>query len=151
MLTFWQDLRYGFRMLLKNPSFSVIAVATLAPGIGANTALFSVINGVLLNPLPYRDADRLIALYAKTTEFAHSSIAYPNFLDWRRRSKSFESMAGYRTDSLNLTGLGEPERLRSEMVSATFFPLLGVNPAIGRSFTQQEDQIGAAPVVLISD
>jgi predicted permease len=151
MLTFWQDLRYGFRMLQKNPGFTVIAVATLALGIGANTALFSVINGVLLNPLPYRDADRLIALYAKTNEFARSSISYPNLLDWRRESKSFESIAGYRSDSLNLTGLGEPERLRSEMVSATFFPLLGVNPAIGRNFNAQEDHIGAAPVVLISD
>src|SRR3974390_3079136 len=111
MLTFWHDLRYGLRMLVKNPSFSVIAVATLALGIGANTALFSVINGVLLNPLPYRDAHRLIALYSKTNEFPPSSISYPNLLDWRRASKSFESIAGYRTDSLNLTGLGEPERL----------------------------------------
>jgi predicted permease len=151
MLTLWQDFRYGFRMLVKHPAFSAIALATLALGIGANTALFSVITGVLLNPLPYRDADRLIALYSKSTEFARSSISYPNFLDWRRENHSFSAMAAYRSDSLNLTGLGEPERLRTAMISATFFPILGVNPAIGRNFTEQEDKIGAAPVALISD
>jgi predicted permease len=151
MLTFWQDIRYGLRMLLKNPGFSVIAIATLALGIGANTALFSVINGVLLNPLPYPHADRLIALYSKTSEFSRSSISYPNFLDWQRENKSFQFLAAYRGDSLNLTGQGEAERLRTAMVSSTFFPVLGVNPAIGRTFTEQEDKLGAGPVALISD
>jgi predicted permease len=151
MLTLWQDLRYGFRMLLKNPAFSLIAITTLALGIGANTALFSVINGVLLNPLPYPQADRIIALYSKTVEFSRSSISYPNFLDWQRDNKSFASLAAYRSDSLNLTGQGEAERLRTAMVSWTFFPVLGLNPAIGRNFTEQEDKLGAGPVALISD
>lgn len=151
MLTLWQDLRYGFRMLLKNPAFSLIAITTLALGIGANTALFSVINGVLLNPLPYPRADRIIALYSKTVEFSRSSISYPNFLDWQRDNKSFASLAAYRSDSLNLTGQGEAERLRTAMVSWTFFPVLGLNPAIGRNFTEQEDKLGAGPVALISD
>ena len=151
MLSLWQDIRYGFRMLLKNPMFSVIAIATLALGIGANTALFSVINGVLLNPLPYPNADRLVALYSKTAEFSRASISYPNFLDWQRDNKSFELLAAYRSDSLNLTGQGEAERLRTAMVSWSFFPVLGVNPAMGRNFTEQEDKVGAGPVVLISD
>jgi len=143
MLSLWQDIRYGFRMLLKNPMFSVIAIATLALGIGANTALFSVINGVLLNPLPYPNADRLIALYSKTAEFSRSSISYPNFLDWQRGNRSFELLAAYRSDSLNLTGQGEAERLRTAMISWSFFPVLGVNPALGRNFTEQEDKLGS--------
>jgi len=151
MLNLWQDLRYGLRMLLKNPAFSIIAIATLALGIGANTALFSVINGVLLNPLPYPQADRLIALYSKTVDFSRSSISYANFLDWQRDNKSFAALAAYRSDSLNLTGQGEAERLRTAMVSWTFFPVLGVNPAAGRNFTEQEDKLGAGPVALISD
>jgi len=151
MLTLWQDIRYGLRMLLKNPGFMAIAIATLALGIGANTALFSVINGVLLNPLPYPQADRLVALYSKTAEFNRSSISYPNFLDWQRENKSFELLAAYRGDSLNLTGRGEAERLRTAMISWTFFPVLGVNPAMGRNFTEQEDKLGAGPVALISD
>ena len=151
MLTFWHDLRYGLRMLVKNPAFSVIAIATLALGIGANTALFSVINGVLLNPLPYPQADRLVALYSKTVEFSRSSISYPNFLDWQRDNKSFAALAAYRSDSLNLTGQGEAERLRTAMVSWTFFPVLGVNPAMGRNLTEQDDKLGAGPVALISD
>jgi predicted permease len=151
MLNLWQDMRYGLRMLLNNPGFSVIAVATLALGIGANTALFSTINGVLLNPLPYPDAERLVALYSKTAEFSRSSISYPNFLDWQRENKSFALLAAYRGDNLNLTGQGEAERLRTAMVSWTFFPVLRVNPAIGRNFTAEKDHLGAGPVVLISD
>jgi len=151
MLTFWHDIRYGLRMLFKNPAFSVIAIATLALGIGANTALFSVINGVLLNPLPYPGAERLIALYSKSAHFSRQSISYPNFLDWQRENKSFALLAAYRGDSLNLTGQGEAERLRTAMISWSFFPVLGVNPAMGRNFTEQEDKLGAGPVVLISD
>jgi len=151
MRTFWRDIRYGFRMLLKNRAFSIVAIITLALGIGANTALFSVINGVLLNPLPYPEADRLIALYSKTADFSRSSISYPNFLDWQRENKSFAGLAAYRGDSLNLTGQGEAERLRTAMVSWSFFPVLGVNPALGRNFTEEEDKLGAGPVVLISD
>jgi MacB-like periplasmic core domain len=137
MHTLWQDFRYGVRMLAKNPGFTAIAVVTLALGIGANTALFSVVNGVLLNPLPYFQPEALVAVYASTPQFHHSSIAYPNFLDWRRQNQSFERLAVFKSDSVNLTGMGEPERLSEEMISASFFPTLGVKPILGRGFTEQ--------------
>ncbi len=151
MQTFWQDVQYGFRMLFKNPGFTTIAVLTLALGIGANTALFTVVNGVLLNPLPYKEPERLVAIYAKTKEFSRSSISYPNFQDWQRENHSFTALAAFRADDLNLTGVGDPERLRTEMVSATFFPILEVKPLIGRLFSEQEDQLGGTPVILISE
>src|SRR5499433_449173 len=150
MDTLLKDIRYGFRMLLKAPVFVLIAVLTLALGIGANTALFSIVSGVLLSPLPFRQADQLVALYSHTKDFSQSSISYPNFLDWVRNNRSFSDLAAFRQDTFELTGMGEPERLRAEMVSANFFPLLGVDPVIGRHFRAEEDQVGAAPVVLIS-
>ncbi len=150
MATFFQDFRYGLRMLAKNPGFTAVAVLTLALGIGANTALFSVINGVLLNPLPYGQPNQLVALYSKTPEFDESSISYPNFLDWVRDNHSFSALAAFRSDNFNLTGTGEPERVAADMVSADFFSLLGVKPALGRTFLAEEDQVGARPVVLIS-
>ena len=151
MRTLLQDIRYGLRMLRKNPAVTAIAVATLALGIGANTALFSVVNGVLLNPLPYYQPERLVALYASTPEFRRSSISYLNFLDWQRENRSFEALGGFKGDSVNLTGIGEPQRLSTERVSATFFPILDVKPILGRVFTEQEDQLGGAPVALISE
>jgi predicted permease len=150
MNTFWQDLRYGIRMLGKNPGFAAIAILTLALGIGANTALFSIVNGVLLNPLPYADPARLVSIYSRTADYPHSSISYPNFLDWQRDNRSFSSIACFRGDDFNLTGMGETERLKGDMVSADFFPLLGVRPVVGRNFTAQEDQLGAARMVMIS-
>jgi predicted permease len=146
-----QDLRFALRMLRKNPGFAAIAILTLALGIGANTALFSVVNGVLLNPLPYDYPDRLVAIYARTPDFRFSSISYPNFLDWCRYNHSFSNLASFRMDSFNLTGMGEPERLKANMVSASFFTLLGVKPVLGRVFADQEDQLGGAPVALISE
>ena len=148
---FWQDVRYGMRMLRKSPGFAVIAVLTLAIGIGANTALFSVVNGVLLNPLPYPQPDRLVALYARANEFTKFSISYPNFMDWSRENHSFSSLAAFRGETFTMTGIGEPERLDADMVSAAFFPLLGVNPIIGRNFAEKEDQLGAARTALISE
>jgi hypothetical protein len=150
MNTLWQDLRYGMRVLTKSPGFAAIAIVTLGLGIGANTALFSVINGVLLNTLPFAEPDRLVAIYSKTPEFTHSSISYPNFLDWVREQRSFSSVAAFRQDDYNLRGMGEPERVAAEMVSADFFSLLGVKPAAGRLFRPEEDQVGAQPVALIS-
>jgi putative ABC transport system permease protein len=148
--TFWQDVRFGLRMLAKSPGFAAIAVVTLALGIGANTALFSIVNGVLLNPLPYQQPDRLVALYAKTGDFSRASISYPNFLDWQRDNTSFSQLAAFRPDNFSLTGMGEPERIKVQMVSSSFFPLLGIKPVLGRVFSKQEDQVGAAPVALIS-
>jgi len=151
MDTLWQDIRYGFRMLAQKPAFTVIALLTLALGIGANTAIFSVVNAVLLNPLPYPQSDRIMALCTKGTNFDCSSVSYPNFLDWRRANQDFQAVAAYRSDEFNLTGHGEAERLRGEMISAEFFSILGVNPTLGRAFNAEDDHIGAAPVALISD
>src|SRR5579872_7583007 len=109
MGTLLQDLRYTMRMLVKSPGFTAIAVLTLALGIGANTALFSVVNGVLLNPLPYPNPDRLVAVYAKTVDFERSSISYPNFLDWHRDNHAFSALGAARSEEYNLTGVGEPE------------------------------------------
>ncbi len=145
-----QDLRYGLRQLRRNPGFTLIAVLTLALGIGANTAIFSVVNGVLLNPLPYPQPDRLVALYSHTQEFSNASISYPNFQDWVRLNRSFSGLASYRQDNFTLTDTGEPERVSAEMISASFFSVLGVKPAMGRTFTPQEDQLGAGPVVILS-
>jgi predicted permease len=151
MANFWQDVRYGLRVLLKNPGFTAIAVLTLALGIGANTALFSVVNGVLLNPLPYPNPDQLVAVYSSTSSFAQSSIAYPNFLDWAKDNHSFSALGAFRSEEYNLTGAGEPERLHGHMISADFFPALGINPMLGRNILPEEDQGGGAPVVVIGD
>jgi predicted permease len=146
-----QDIRYALRILAKAPGFTIIAILTLALGIGADTALFSVVNGVLLDPLPYTQPERLVSVYSSTPTFRHSSLSYPNFLDWAHDNRSFLSLAAFRTENYNLTGLGPPEQLRGGMISANFFDLLGLRPALGRSFLAQEDQLGAAPVALISD
>jgi predicted permease len=146
-----QDIRYGLRILAKSPGFAVVAILTLALGIGANTALFSVVNGVLLNPLPFSQPDRLVALYERSPQFEKQSISYPNFLDWRRDNRSFSQMAAFRQDDFDLTGMGMPQRVAVEMVSASFFPLLGVKPVIGRTFLPQEDELGGRPVVLLSN
>ena len=151
MQTFWQDLRYGLRMLAKDPGFAAIAILTLALGIGANTALFSIVNGVLLNPLPYPEPEKLVALFTRVAESSRWSISYPNFLDWQKENRSFSAIAAFRGDDFNLTGFGEPERLKINMVSATFFPILGVQPLAGRLFREQEDQLGAPAVVVISE
>lgn len=146
----WQDIRHGTRSLLKTPGVTVIAVLTLAIGIGANTAMFSVINGVLLRPLAYNDPDRIVKLSTSMQQFQDASISYPNFLDWQQRSRSFEGMAAYREDNFNLTGEANPERLRGEMVSAAMFPVLRVSPVLGRAFTNEEDRRGSSPVVLLT-
>jgi hypothetical protein len=106
-----QDLRYGFRTLRKNPGFTAVAMLALALGIGANTAIFSVVNGVLLQPLAYPDPDRLLMIYETTAEFNRSSLAYPDFLDWRRQSRSFTDMGTFRSDDFNFTGAGQPEHV----------------------------------------
>ena len=138
-------------MLLKSPGFTAIAVLTLALGIGANTALFSVVNGVLLNPLPLPNPDQLVAVYSKTPTFQESSISYPNFLDWQRNNHSFSELGAFRSEDYNMTGEGEPERLHGHMISAEFFPALGINPVLGRNILPEEDKPGAAPVALIGD
>jgi predicted permease len=151
METLWQDVRYGIRMLAKTPGFTLIAILTLTLGIGANTALFSVVNGVLLNPLPYPQPERLMAVYAKTANFQQSSVTYLNFLDWQKDNRTFEYLAGSRGDNFNLTGAGPAERLRVGMVSATFFDVFGVAPLRGQFFTADEDRVGGLPVAVITE
>src|SRR6266849_3037262 len=147
---FLQDLRYGARMLRKNPGFTVVAVLTLALGIGANSAIFSVVNGVLLNPLPYPHAEQLVTLHESKPNFEFGSISYPNFRDWQRDNHTFSSMAIARRFAFSLTGLGEAEQVHARFVSSDFFSTVGVNPVLGRDFAPGEDEIGAAPIALIS-
>jgi predicted permease len=145
-----QDIRYGIRMLAKNPGYTLIAVLTLALGIGANTALFSVVNGVILNPLPFPQPDQLVMLYENSPAFEKSSISYPNLKDWQRSNSTFAEIAGYRSDDFSVTASGETERVRVGMVSANFFPALGVKPLLGHLFGADDDRLSAAPVTLIS-
>ena len=150
METLLQDVRYAVRTLRKGPGFATVAVITLALGIGANTAMFSIVNAVLLRPVPYSQPQRLLKLYTSMPQFHEASVSYPNFLDWQRRSRSFDLMAAYRHDSFNLTGQANPERLRGEMASSTIFAVLGIKPIIGRTFTGKEDQRGGAPVAVLT-
>jgi predicted permease len=145
-----RDLGYGLRMLRTHPGFTAVAVLTLAIGIGANTALFSVVDGVLFRPLPFPHPEQLIRLHESKPNFAMGSISYPNFRDWQQQNHTFSAMAIARTTGFSLTGIGEAEQLDAEAVSSDFFPLLGVKPLLGRTFARGEDEIGAAPTVLVS-
>jgi predicted permease len=152
MGTLIQDLIYGLRLLRKSPGFTAIAVVTLALGIGANTAMFSVVDGVLLASLPYSQPDRLVVIWENNLHFKHTVWpSYPNFQDWQRSAASFQQMAALRWQDYDLTSPGTPEHSLGENVSANFFTTLGVQLALGRDFSQQEDQRGGAPVVIVSN
>ncbi|MGC1616109.1 MAG: ABC transporter permease [Candidatus Acidiferrum sp.] len=145
-----QDLRYGVRMLRKSPGFAAIAVLTLAIGVGANTAVFSVVYGVLLEPLPYQDSSRLVLLNETTPKVGDVSVSYPNFLDWRSQSRNFSQMAAVHGVGFNLSGVNQPESIDGEAVSANFLSMLGVHPIIGRDFDASEEKAGTAPVVMLN-
>jgi predicted permease len=145
-----QDLRFGLRMLAKSPGFTAVAILTLALGIGANTALFSVVNGVLFNPLPYPEPEQLVTLHESKPNFEAGSISFPNFRDWRKESATFSKMGISRGYSFSLTGAGDPEQVRSEFISTDFLSMLGVKPVMGRLFEEGEDEFGASPIALIS-
>ncbi|MBA2527760.1 MAG: ABC transporter permease [Pyrinomonadaceae bacterium] len=147
----FQDLRLGLRMLLKNPGFTAVVVATLALGIGANVALFSVVNGVLLNPLPFPQPEQLVTLAQSKPNFETGAIPYPNFRDLQKENRTFSAMAISRGFGFSLIGAGEPERVNARLVSADFFSVLDVKPALGRTFAPGEDVAGAAPVAVISE
>jgi putative ABC transport system permease protein len=151
--TFWQDLRYGIRMLAKSPGFTAVAVITLALGIGANTAIFSIVNAVVFRLLPYQDSERLVWL--SETDLRERSgdmpVSPPTFLDWRSQAQSFEALSAYSEDAFAVTGRGEPENIPSAAVSSNFFELLGVQPEIGRSFVPEEDHVNSRPVVILSN
>ena len=148
--TILQDIRYSVRLLGKNPSFAVVAVLTIALGVGANTAIFSVVNAVLLRPLPYKDSERLVRLSERSQQGPGMSISYPNFKDWHAENTVFEELAATRFDNFNLTGLDEAERLQGRNVSWNFFDVLGVRPTLGRSFRPEEDRAGGSRVCIIS-
>ena len=147
----WSDIRFAARLLSKNAGFTIVAIVTLAIGIGGNTAIFSIVNGVLLNPLPFPQPEQLVAVDESKPNFDQGSISYPNFLDWQKDNHSFSALAVARGSAFSLTGRGEAEQVNAEFVSGSFFPLLGVNPILGRTFTPAEEQGGAAPVALISE
>ena len=152
METIIQDVRYGIRGLLKRPGFTAIALLTLALGIGANTAIFSVVNAVLLRPLPFRDPDRLVIVWEDATfaGFPLNTPAPANFVDWKTQNQSFADMAASAESSFNLTGDGEPERVAAYSVNANFFPVLGAQPVLGRTFSAEEDRPGANKVAVLS-
>ncbi|HEY6927697.1 MAG TPA: ABC transporter permease, partial [Steroidobacteraceae bacterium] len=150
MTTLVQDLKYGARMLAKNPGFTLVAMLALALGIGANTAIFSVVNAVLLRPLPYQDPDRLAFISEHTEQVPNMSVSYLNFLDWQRQNQVFDQIAAFQGQNFNLTGVDRPERLSGWSVSANFLATLGVKPFLGRDFLPQEDQQGGHPVVVVT-
>ena len=145
-----QDLRFGLRMLLKQPGFTLIAVITLALGIGANTAIFRVVNALLLRPLPYVESTRLVLLSERSREGERLDSSYPNFADWRARAQSFVGMAATYTSNFNLTGVEKPARLQARLGNWDFFQLLGAGPKLGRLFTEADDHYGAARTVILS-
>jgi predicted permease len=152
MGTLIQDVKFGLRMLAKNPGFTTIAVLTLALGIGANAAIFSVVEGVLLAPLPYRQPDRLVLVWLNNLQLKNLTfLSYPDFIDWQRNARSFHEMAAFNSQSYNLTAPGAPVHLDGREISAGFFTTLGVKLALGREFSPEEDRHGGAPVVIISD
>ncbi len=148
------DLRYAIRMLIKSPAFSIIAIVALALGIGANTAIFSVVEAVLLRPLPYPDPDKLILIRERMPIFESGSVSYPNFLDWRAMQRSCTGLAIYRRDSMNLSSRGEetpPERIEGGVMSWNMMRIVGLRPILGRDFTEAEDVPGGPKVALISE
>lgn len=149
MANFWQDFRYALRTLISNPGFTTVTILTLALGIGANTAIFSVINAVMLRPLPFRAPDQLCIITERLPSVPVVGPSFENFQDFRDRAKSFSAMSATRITTLTLTGTGEPERLPAQMTSASMFPLVGVNARLGRTFAAEEDRAGGAQVVVL--
>ena len=150
MFSLAQNFRFALRRLRKNPGFTVVAVLTLALGIGANSAMFSIVNAVLLRPLPYRDPQRLMLLAERWPQFPRLSLSYLNYKDWRDQSHSFEAIGAVRNNVMTMTGGAEAERLPSQNVTANLFDLLGIKPELGRTFSDSEDKPGAPPVAVIS-
>src|SRR5258705_122456 len=152
METLFKDIRYGARNLLKRPGFTAIAVITLALGIGANAAIFSVVDAVLLRALPFPNPDRLVMLWedASFAGFPRNTPAQANFADWKSQNQVFEETAAFDERSFNLTADGEPEKIEAYGVTANFFPMLGIKPALGRAFLPEEDKPEANKVVMLN-
>jgi len=151
MLTLWQDIKFGLRMFARNPGFTAIAVLTLALGIGANTAIFSVVDAVLLKRLPYPDPAQLVTVYEYQQNEGEMGVAWANFVDWRDRISAFEAVAATRQDNFTLAGLGPASRVPAAQVSPAFFSLLGVAPRMGRTFTEEETTYQTNGVAILTD
>jgi putative ABC transport system permease protein len=152
MESLFQDIQYGIRVLLKNRSFTVVAVVALALGIGANSAIFSVVNSVVLSPLPYKDSDRLVTIWTnlKQPGLEKIVVSAPELEDFREQSTSFDQIAAYDFQGVNVTGIDEPERIRAALVSPNLLPMLGINPANGRTFELDQDKPGREQVAILS-
>src|SRR5579864_7819397 len=152
METFWQDVRYGWRVLQRNPGFAVVAALTLAIGIGANAAIFSAVDAILLRPLPYPDPSRIVLVWNAdpNRHLVHGTASAAQFLDWRDMNHVFQELAAFRPSSVTLTGAGEPEQVWRVHVTGNFFRLLGIKPILGRDFLPEEEQPGQERVALIS-
>ena len=149
MHTLIQDITYGLRVLFNKPGFTLVAVLTLALGIGANTAIFSVVNAVLLKPLAFDEPDQLVIVPTTTPRTQRGSVSYPDLLDWREQNTLFEGLSAWIPQSVNLTDVEEPIRVRGGFVSHDFFDILRVQPALGRGFLPKEGQIGSGYVAVI--
>ncbi|MGH9836434.1 MAG: ABC transporter permease, partial [Blastocatellia bacterium] len=151
MESLWKDFRYALRGLRKRPGFTLVVTLTLTLGIGANTAIFSVVHTVLLAPLPYHEPDRLVVLTAKNDKrnLTQRPVSYPNVKDWKERNQVFEQLAGLRGESFSLTDRSEPERVNGLRVSANILSLLGAKPVLGRNFLPEEEQPGREAVALV--
>src|SRR5256885_5852230 len=154
METLIKAIRFGIRSLISRPTFTSIAVITLALGIGANTAIFSVVNATLLRPLPFKDPDRIVMVWGYIPKLARNADKFPssagNYLGLVKQAQTLQELAAFRQWSWQLTHAGDPEQLQGVRVSANFFEALGAAPAIGQTFTSEQDQEGAAPVAIIS-
>src|SRR3954469_7973680 len=146
-----QDLLYAARQYKRTKALTLIVIITIALGIGANTALFSVVNGVLLNPLNYPQPEQLMTLHASKANFQTGSISYPNFRDWQKQNQTFSAMAIFRPVTFSLTGAGDAVQLNGEYVTSDFFSILGAKPLLGRTFATGEDKRGAAPVAMMGE
>ena len=145
-----RDIRYGTRSLLRAPAFTIVAVLTLGLGLGANTAIFSVVYRVLLRPLPYADPAALVVLNETTPKVGLVSVSYPNFQDWREQSRSFSAMSVVCDLDVDLAGISQPQTIGAQAVSSNYLALLGVRPVLGRDFRADEDRPGTAPVAILS-
>src|SRR5262245_58077278 len=150
MRGFWRDVRHAARLFARAPGFAAVVVGMLAVGIGGNTAIFSVIRGVLLAPLPYRDPGRLVQLFGRSDDSPHWSVSVPEYLDYRTQATRLEALAAWKVLTGNLVGGGRPERVSIGAGTASLFPLLGVPPVLGRSFDPEEDQVGHDQVVVLT-
>src|SRR5271169_618198 len=150
MNAFIQDLKFSLRVLAKSPGFTLVAILTLALGIGANTAIFSVVNAVLLRPLPFKDSAHLVVMRETYKLVGNVSVSYPDFLDWRQQSHAFSAMAAIQNTGFNLSGVTQPENIGGYAVSPNFLALVGVRPILGRDLLPTEEKPGTAPVVLLS-